>query len=150
MAKKKHHPSHRIHGPNIFDPNCITCRKHGLWVSKTENRHLLDPSDPDYHSDFDLKFGNEKPQHGYHRVPIKKGTLGEISKIQEELDELADAEHQGVRILMMCELADLYGALRAYAKKYNLKMSDLHDMAKLTRHAFKTGVRSDGISTPKN
>jgi hypothetical protein len=49
--KKKHHPSHRIHGPNIFDPNCITCRKHGMRESKTENRHLLDENDPAYSPD---------------------------------------------------------------------------------------------------
>ena len=49
--KKKRHPSHRIHGPNIFDPNCITCRKHGMWKSKKTNRHLLDENDPAYSSD---------------------------------------------------------------------------------------------------
>lgn len=76
------------------------------------------------------------PKYGYHTVQIKKGVLGEISKIQEELDELKDAEKQGVKILIHCELADLYGAIRVYALKYGLKMADLHDMAKLTRNAF--------------
>lgn len=80
-------------------------------------------------------------RYGYHTVKIKKGVLGEISKIQEELDELKDAEKQGVRILIECELADVFGALRAYALKYNLKMRDLHAMAKLTRTAFEQGHR---------
>lgn len=31
---------------------------------------------------------------GYHIVTIQKGDLGESSKIQEELDELKDAENQ--------------------------------------------------------
>lgn len=82
-----------------------------------------------------------KPKYGYHRVKIKKGVLGEISKIQEEVDELKDAEAQGVRIMIMCELADIFGALRVYAKKYGLKMRDLHAMSKLTRNAFEKGER---------
>ena len=54
----------------------------------------------------------------------------------------ADAEKQGVKIMAMCELADLVGAIRAFAmKKYGLKLADLHDMAKLTRKAFEQGCR---------
>jgi phosphoribosyl-ATP pyrophosphohydrolase len=83
----------------------------------------------------------KRPRYGYHTVHIEKGVLGEISKIQEELDELKDAEKQGVKILIACELADLYGAIRVYALKYGLKMGDLHDMAKLTRNAFEQGSR---------
>jgi hypothetical protein len=81
------------------------------------------------------------PRYGHHTVPIKKGRLGEISKIQEELDELKDADKQGVKILIYSELADLFGAIRAYALKHNLKMADLHDMAKLTRKAHEQGKR---------
>src|SRR5690349_11874380 len=33
---------------------------------------------------------------GYHKAPIAKGELGQLSKIQEELDEAKDAEAQGV------------------------------------------------------
>jgi hypothetical protein len=83
-----------------------------------------------------------KTKYGYHSVKIKKGELGELSKIQEELDELKDAEEQSVKILSMVELADLYGAIREFARrKYGLKMRDLHDMAKLTRRAFEQGYR---------
>jgi phosphoribosyl-ATP pyrophosphohydrolase len=81
------------------------------------------------------------PKYGYHTVPIKKGVLGELSKIQEEFEELVDADKQGVKILIACELADLFGAIREYAKKHGLKMADLHDMAKLTRKAFEQGYR---------
>lgn len=80
-------------------------------------------------------------KHGYHVSEIKKGTLGELSKIQEELDELRDAELQGCRILAMCELADLYGAIRAYSKKFCVNMQDLEYMADLTERAFKKGHR---------
>lgn len=72
---------------------------------------------------------------------IEKGTLGEYSKIQEELDELIDAEEQGVKILVSCELADLYGALKAYAEKRGITMSDLAKMSALTESAFKEGSR---------
>lgn len=81
------------------------------------------------------------PKYGYHTVKIKKGALGETSKVQEELDELIDAEKQGVKILIAVELSDLYGALRAVAVKHGYKMADLHDMAKLTRRAFEQGHR---------
>ena len=49
--------------------------------------------------------------YGYHTVKIKKGELGKLSKIQEELDELRDAEVQGTRIIIHCELPILYGAV---------------------------------------
>jgi hypothetical protein len=80
-------------------------------------------------------------EYGYHMVAIKKGEMGRLSKIQEELDELKDAEEQGVRILVGCELADLYGAMEAYAAKWGLSMHDLCDMAKLTKFAFEKGYR---------
>jgi phosphoribosyl-ATP pyrophosphohydrolase len=128
------------HGPNIYDPNCAACHEHGMWSSKTENRHLLDISDPNYKP---LKEDRDKPRpkYGYHAVKIKKGVLGEISKIQEEVDELRDAEAQGVKIMIYCELSDIYGALRAYAHKHGLKMRDLHQMSRLTRNAFEQGRR---------
>jgi phosphoribosyl-ATP pyrophosphohydrolase len=77
----------------------------------------------------------------YHTVEIKKGVLGKSSKIQEELDELLDAEKQGVKILIHCELADLYGALRECAHSYDLSMEDLRQMVNLTAAAFKAGDR---------
>jgi len=80
-------------------------------------------------------------RYGYHTVKIKKGVVGQTSKIQEELDELVDAEKQGIKILIAVELSDLYGALRAVAVRHGYKMSDLHDMAKITRRAFEQGFR---------
>ena len=78
---------------------------------------------------------------GYHTVKIAKGTLGQSDKIREELDELQDAEKQNVKILIHCELADLYGALRACAWGYGLTMEDLRRMVTLTEEAFKAGER---------
>lgn len=78
---------------------------------------------------------------GYHTVKIAKGVLGKSSKIQEELDELLDAEKQNVKILIHCELADLYGALRAVAETHGLTMKDLEQMIDLTAAAFREGER---------
>lgn len=79
---------------------------------------------------------------GYHRAVIKKGVLGEASKIQEELDELNDADLQGNAILALCEMADIYGALEALVLKRGLTMGDLETMAHATASAFKDGSRS--------
>ncbi len=78
---------------------------------------------------------------GYHTKTIKKGMLGHASKIREELEELEDAELQGVVILAHVELSDIYGALEAVAHRYGLSMHDLAGMANLTKAAFKSGER---------
>ena len=82
-----------------------------------------------------------KPKYGYHTVLIPKGVVGQISKIQEEVDELRDAEKQGVKIMIAVELSDLYGAIEAYASKQGLTMKDLADMSALTQNAFEQGRR---------
>jgi hypothetical protein len=80
---------------------------------------------------------------GYHQTKIEKGDLGRSSKIQEELDELKDAEQQGARLLVLCELSDLVGAIQYYLHiNYpGWKLSDLQQMADLTSAAFKEGRR---------
>lgn len=78
---------------------------------------------------------------GYHRREIPQGQFGQSSKILEEVHELLDAEEQGVTIMAMCELADLYGALRARASYYELSMDDLAKMANANERAFKDGTR---------
>lgn len=87
--------------------------------------------------------GKEKDNvlYGYHTIKISKGVLGESSKIREELEELQDAESQGVKILIHCELADLYGALRECAATHGLTMKDLESMIDLTANAFRQGCR---------
>lgn len=77
----------------------------------------------------------------YHLTEIAKGVLGELSKIQEELDEVKDAEKQQNKIMIGCELSDLYGAIEAYASKFDLTMEDLKIMSEATKRAFKTGRR---------
>lgn len=51
---------------------------------------------------------------GYHTKNIEKGVLGEISKLEEEKEELND--NSGSKILILCELSDYYGALIKYVE----------------------------------
>jgi len=79
---------------------------------------------------------------GYHSRKIKKGKIGEVSKIREELEELEDALHQKCKIMATVELSDLYGAIQLYAKKhFDLSMDDLKKMSELTQKAFRDGTR---------
>lgn len=80
---------------------------------------------------------------GYHKKTIAKGVLGRSSKIQEELDELYDAEEQQCKILALCELSDLIGAIQSYVEHNypNMTLSDLIQMSNLTKQAFNDGSR---------
>lgn len=78
---------------------------------------------------------------GYHKDYIKKGVLGEISKIEEELNELKDAEKQNSKIMMMVELSDMYGAIEEYCIKQGITMDDLKSFSDITKRAFKNGHR---------
>lgn len=82
---------------------------------------------------------------GYHVREIPPGVFGEISKIREELEELEDAHAQGVRIMELCELSDLYGAIEAYAQTLGVTMEDLRAMNDRTKKAFHDGTRSPRV-----
>ena len=78
---------------------------------------------------------------GYHLTTIPKGVLGEYSKIQEEFLELTDAHNQENKVLEICELCDLIGAIELYANKFNLKLDDLIKMKEANKKAFEDGTR---------
>lgn len=79
---------------------------------------------------------------GYHKIEIKKGILGEFSKIREEFEELSDAIEQEDKILQICELTDLIGAIEYFVeKKFNLTLSDLKAFSDKTKSAFKENKR---------
>lgn len=85
----------------------------------------------------------EVKQPGYHLIDIPKGKLGEWSKVEEEFLEAQDALAQGNHIMLLSELADLYGALDALLKqRYNLTSEDLRVMHEATVRAFASGRRS--------
>ncbi len=81
---------------------------------------------------------------GYHINEIKKGVVGELSKIYEEVEEIKDAEQQGVDIMLLVELSDLIGAVQLYLEKHHpsVQLTDLIKMSEVTQRAFKTGGRS--------
>lgn len=58
--------------------------------------------------------------YGYHLKKIKKGVLGEFSKIQEEYEEFLDALEQENKIMALVELSDLYGAIQKFKQKYSI------------------------------
>jgi hypothetical protein len=84
-----------------------------------------------------------KNMFGYHITDIKKGELGELSKIREELEEAIDAELQDCRIMLLIELSDMLGAIDAYLKKHipGITLDDLRSMSNITCRAFRTGNR---------
>ena len=78
---------------------------------------------------------------GYHKKEIKKGKLGTISKVIEEIEEFIDANEQGIKIMEHLELSDIYGALESLAMSYDLSMDDLQKMSNATKNAFSSGDR---------
>lgn len=81
---------------------------------------------------------------GYHLTNIPKGTVGESSKLLEEVLELQDAEMQHASIMALVELADLVGSIQLYLEHHHpsTSLSDLITMARITRRAFENGHRS--------
>jgi hypothetical protein len=79
---------------------------------------------------------------GYHKNKIIKGVIGEFSKITEEYFELLDAFEQKDKILQLCELSDLLGAIEEYSiTKFNISILDLKDFSDKTKSAFKEHIR---------
>lgn len=81
---------------------------------------------------------------GYHKREIRKGVYGEISKIQEELQETEDAESQKNPVMVLVELSDILGAIDGYLKKKFkgvVTLDDLVTMARATQGAFESGAR---------
>lgn len=80
---------------------------------------------------------------GYHLRAIHRGAFGKLSKIREEVEEIADAEEQQVAIMVLVELSDLYGAIDGYLKANfpDMTMQDLADMSRVTQRAFENGHR---------
>ncbi len=91
-----------------------------------------------------LPAGTPLDRPGYHLVSIQRGELGELSKIQEELDELKDAMAQGSRVMAAVELADMLGAVQAFLTRHlpGTSMEDLLTFSAITRRAFENGRRS--------
>ena len=79
----------------------------------------------------------------YHLKEIEKGVLGELSKVYEEVEEVKDSEAQGVDVMVLCELADVIGAIEKYLqnKHPSITIHDLLKMKEVTERAFVSGRR---------
>lgn len=77
----------------------------------------------------------------YHLQPIPVGQYGDISKIEEELLELKDAQAQGIKIMELNELSDIIVAIEGYLEKNHLgtTLDDVIAMKNATRRAFESG-----------
>lgn len=82
---------------------------------------------------------------GYHLRKIKKGILGDISKVKEEIEEYEDSLEQSSSIMADLELSDIYGALEELAIKRGLTMLDLKITSDITKRVFKDGTRRSSI-----
>lgn len=80
---------------------------------------------------------------GYHTKQIKKGVIGEFSKVEEEWQEVLDARKQDSKVMELVELSDMIGAIDLYLKnKFNMSVLDLTSFSEITQRAFKSGHRS--------
>ena len=81
---------------------------------------------------------------GYHKREIRKGFVGESSKIKEELDELLDAESDDDQVMALIELSDMVGAIQLYLEKHHptITVEHLTKLARKTISAFREGKRT--------
>lgn len=79
---------------------------------------------------------------GYHKKQIRKGIVGQSSKIMEEYEEWLDAREQMNPVMELVELSDLLGAIDLYTlKMYNVSLNELLKMTRATQEAFTEGER---------
>jgi len=85
----------------------------------------------------------------FHEKEIKKGILGELSKIQEELDEALEAEGRNQDLLLILELADIIGAVGLVSEKYGISLDQLVTFAKLRRQVGEQVARDEAEEQKK-
>jgi len=80
---------------------------------------------------------------GYHDSIMPKTPAGSFLKILEESEEAKDAYLNRNPIMLLVELADLYGAMELFLEQDFPKMSmnDLKTMHEVTKRAFQNGRR---------
>lgn len=78
---------------------------------------------------------------GYHLREIPRSPHGTVGKVVEEALELADAQNQEVRIMSLCECADVVSALRGYLRANNENWEQVLKMSEITDRVFACGDR---------
>lgn len=90
----------------------------------------------------------------FHKRIIKKGVYGELSKIEEELQEAYDAEEQGQDLMLLIELSDMVGAIEGVAKKYGMNLEQLRNFATLRSYVAieenKEEIQTENKENKKN
>lgn len=80
----------------------------------------------------------------FHKTEITRGVYGELSKVQEELDEAVDAEAQGQDLMLLVELSDIVGAVAGVASKYGMSIEQLVTFSKLRSEVAIKWVKEGG------
>ena len=80
---------------------------------------------------------------GYHQAVIPKVAPGSFLKILEEKEEEKDAYLNRNPIMLLVELADLYGAVELFLEKEfpSMTIDDIKTMHEVTKRAFQNGRR---------
>ncbi|MBI2102707.1 hypothetical protein HYT55_02620 [Candidatus Woesearchaeota archaeon] len=80
---------------------------------------------------------------GYHEMIIPKAPAGSFLKIAEEFREARDAYMNHNPIMLLVELADIYGAMELFLEKHSpeISMEDVRRLQEVTRRAFQNGRR---------
>lgn len=60
----------------------------------------------------------------WHQTEISKGVFGELSKVAEELAELADTIEQGQPVMTLIELSDIVGAVDGVLARHGSSVED--------------------------
>lgn len=80
-----------------------------------------------------------------HKRNIEKGNFGDFSKIEEEFQELKDANEQHCKVLEICEICDLIGAVNGYVKKhYNMSIYDIYRFSEMVSSNKSNKNEQDG------
>ena len=80
---------------------------------------------------------------GYHEMIIPKTPAGSFLKIAEEFREARDAYVHNNPIMLLVELADLYGAMELFLENDfpKISMENIKTMHEVTKRAFQNGRR---------
>lgn len=119
--------------------NCPDCHEPD-WLDWPRRKPATEPEVP---GDTQFIRNLRGKSNGYRLTEIPQGAAGELSKVLEEVHECLDAEKQDNRIMVLAELADVYGAIELYLAKNHpmFQMADLAKMADATHRAFTSGRR---------
>lgn len=77
----------------------------------------------------------------WHTKDITKGVYGELSKIQEELDEAFDAQEQGQDLMLLIELSDMIGAIEGVSQRYGMSIEQLLTFSRKRKHVLMAEIQ---------